>query len=81
MEQKDISYAAFEGEMTRAEMRDKRKDRIIALLAIIILISNLAWLWFFNQFDISDSVVTVDSESEGHANYIGNDGDITNGEP
>lgn len=80
-EHKDVPFIAFESEMTKAEMREKRKDRIIALLAIIILISNMAWLWFFSQFDITDSQVTVDSQSTGHANYIGQDGDITNGEP
>jgi hypothetical protein len=81
MQNKDVPFNAFEGEMVRAEIRDKRKDRIIALLAIIVLISNMAWLWFFSQFDITDSTVTVDSTSAGNANYIGQDGDITNGEP
>lgn len=79
MEHKDIPYIAFESEMTKAEMREARKDRIIALLAMIILITNMAWLWFFSQFDITDSEVTVDSQSAGNANYIGQDGDITNG--
>lgn len=79
MEHKDIPYIAFESEMTKAEMREARKDRIIALLAIIILITNMAWLWFFSQFDISDTAVTLDSQDEGTNNYVGNDGDINNG--
>lgn len=79
--EKDVPYIAFESEMAKAEMREKRKDRIIALLAIIILISNMAWLWFFSQFDIADTAVTLDSQDEGTNNYVGNDGDITNGEP
>lgn len=81
MEHKDIPYIAFESEMARHERTVKRLLIALALAIVMLFVSNVAWLLFFNQFDISDSVVTVDSESEGHANYIGNDGDITNGEP
>ena len=79
MNEKDVPYIAFESEMAKAEVREKRKDRIIALLAIIILISNMAWLWFFSQFDISDSTVTLDSQDDGTNSYIKNGGEITNG--
>ena len=75
-----VSYAAFEGEMTRHEISEKRKDRIIILLIFLLFLSHIAWLWFFNQFDITDTTVTVDSQDEGRAGYIGNSGVINNGE-
>lgn len=78
-EKDDLLYAAFEGEMTRAEMRDKRKDRIIALLIIIVLVSNLAWLCFFDRFNFTSETVSQELDS-GNANYIGADGTINNGE-
>lgn len=80
--EKDVPYIVFESEMTKAEMREARKDRIIALLAIIILVINMAWLYMFNQYDISSESYTVDSGDEGVSNYLeaGNDGEINNGE-
>ena len=77
--QKDVPYIVYEGEQVRNEMREKRKDRVILVLIVALLLSNMAWLWFFNQFDISDTQVTLDSQDEGTNNYVGNDGDITNG--
>ena len=77
--QKDVPYIVYEGEQVRNEMREKRKDRIILVLIVAVLLSNMAWLWFFNQFDISDTQVTLDSQDEGTNNYVGNNGDINNG--
>jgi len=79
MNERDVPYIVFESEMVKAETRDKRKDRIIALLAMIILISNMAWLWFFNQFDFKSQTVKMDTEEGGDNSYIGNDGEINNG--
>ena len=77
--EKDVPYIVFEGEMARHERTIKRL--IVALLLTIALLfaSNLAWLWFFNQFDISDTTVTLDSQDEGINSYIKNGGEITNG--
>lgn len=66
-----VPYAAFEGEQMRAEIREKRKDRIILALIIAMLLNNLAWLWFFNQFDFASDMVTLDSSEEGNASYMG----------
>lgn len=76
-----VPFSAFEGEQTRAEIRDKRKDRIIVVLIITILLNNLAWLWFFNQFDIATDTVTQGTDA-GDNSYIGAgaSGYITNGE-
>ena len=54
----------------------------IALIICIALIfvSNACWLYAWCQYDYSsEEVVTVDGK-DGIANYIGNDGDIVNGE-
>ena len=56
----------------------------IALIVCICLIfaSNAAWLYAWMQYDYSseETVVDVNSDDGGNANYIGNDGDIVNGE-
>jgi hypothetical protein len=77
---KDVPYIVYEAEAARHERTVKRL--IIALIISIVLIfaSNAAWLWFFNQFDITSEEVTVDGTQKGNANFIGEDGEINNGE-
>lgn len=76
---KDVPYIVFEGEMARHERTVKRLVAAILVCIFLLFASNAAWLFFFGQFDISDSAVTVDSSAAGSANYIGENGDITNG--
>lgn len=59
----------------------KKMFWIIIILIITIVINNIAWVWYINQFDfVSDyEMVELDTEGEGVNNYIGNDGDINNG--
>jgi hypothetical protein len=56
----------------------------IALIICICFIfaSNAAWLYCWMQYDYSseETIVDVNSDDGGNANYIGNDGDIVNGE-
>ena len=75
-----VPYIVFEGEQARHERTIKRL--VIALLISIVLLftSNVAWLWFFNQFDITSEEITVDGTQAGNANFIGEDGVINNGE-
>lgn len=77
---KNIPYIAFEAEMARHERTIKRL--LVALIAVIIMLfaSNVAWLWFFNQFDFQTETVMFDTEDGGDNSYIGNDGVINNGE-
>lgn len=81
MERNEIPYIAFEAEMARHERMIKRL--LVALVASIFLlfISNVAWLWFFNQFDIATDTVTQGTDA-GDNSYIGAgaSGYITNGE-
>ena len=64
--------------------KDVRLERVIKrlwvlVLALIILLctSNAAWIWWESQFE----EVRIEQENEsGYNNFIGNDGDIYNGE-
>ena len=79
--EKDIPYIAFESMMARYERHTKRL--IIALIIAIALMffSNAAWLIAWCQYDYSSATSSVQVDAkDGVANYIGNDGDITNGE-
>lgn len=84
MEEKQITvpYIVYEGEMARAERRQKHNFILILVLIAALLFSNLGWLYAWMQYDYveTDNSIIVDGGDRGIANYIGNDGDINNGE-
>lgn len=81
MDNKDVPYIVYEGSMARAERHIKRLVIALIVAIVMICVSNIAWLYLWNSYEyVGDSqAVTVDSDG-GNANYIGNDGDISNGE-
>lgn len=80
MENNMIPFAVYESMQVKDERVIKRL--IIALIISVCLIfaTNAIWLWVWLQFDYVIEEVEVDSEEGGDANYIGNDGNIYNGE-
>ena len=79
MERNEIPYIAFEAEMARHERTINRLLKALVVAIGLLFISNIAWLWFFNQFDYASDMVTLDSRDAGNACYIGADGVIDNG--
>ena len=81
MERNEIPYIAFEAEMARHEREKLRLIKALVIAVLIIFVSNMAWLWFFNQFDIATDTVTQGTDA-GDNSYIGAgaSGYITNGE-
>lgn len=83
MNQETVPYIVHEGIMARHERMMRRL--VIALLISVALIfaSNAIWLYAWSQYDYTSSsstnTVKIDGK-DGIANYIGNDGDITNGD-
>lgn len=87
MEEKmaQIPFVAHEGSLTRMERIIKRLVFALVITILLMLASNALWLYAWMQYDYSSdatttetSTVTVDGK-DGVANYIGNDGDISNG--
>ena len=79
MDDNRVPYIVFEGEMARHERTTKRLVIALIISISLIFISNIAWLWFFNQFDITSEDIIVDGTQQGNANFIGEDGVINNG--
>lgn len=54
---------------------------IISLLIIVLFLSNMAWLWYFSQYDFNSEETTIDG-GNGTATYLENSesGDINYGE-
>lgn len=76
----DVPYIVHESAMARNERTLKRMIVALAIAVVLLFATNAAWLYVWNQYDYESEVVTVDSEDGGNANYIGNNGDINNGE-
>lgn len=69
--EREIPYIAFEAEMARYERTIKRLLIALVVAILLIFVSNIAWLWFFNQFDIEGETVQLESHEEGNASYMG----------
>jgi cell division septal protein FtsQ len=77
-EQMTVPYIVYESAMARNERHIRRLVIALIIAFVMIVASNLAWLYVWNSYEyVGDSSVSV--EGEGNANYIGNDGDISNG--
>lgn len=75
-----VPYIVYEGEMARQERMVKRLFIALVFSVFVILATNAVWIWIWNQYDYSSESTVIDLEtSDGHANYIGNDVEITNG--
>ena len=80
MDQKSIPYFVHEGMMVRMERTIKRLWIALIIVAAMMFASNAAWLYAWMQYDYVDMDRSIDINADnGTANYIGNDGDITNG--
>ncbi len=78
--QENVSYFVHEGIMARMERTVKRLWIALIIAVILIFVSNGMWLYAWMQFDYVDTDRSIDINADnGTANYIGNDGDITNG--
>ena len=75
-----VPYIVHESAMARAERTTKRLWITILTLIFLLVGSNCAWLWWSNQWETVESWEITQENEGGYNNYIGNDGDIVNGE-
>ena len=79
-----VPYVVHESAMSRAERHTRALIWVIVLLIVLLVGTNVGWLIYNSQFEVleettTETTVTQDNAS-GYNNYIGNDGDIVNGE-
>ena len=46
---------------------------------MLLVLTNGMWLWTWNQYDYVEDYTSVEADDGSNANFIGGDGDITNG--
>ena len=74
---KDVPYIAHESAVARLERVIKRLWVLVLVLIVLLAASNAAWLYYESSFE----EIRIEQENEsGYNNFIGNDGDIYNGE-
>ena len=72
-----IPYIVHEGDMARLERVIRRLWIALIILIVALLGTNAAWIYYESQWE----TVSITQENEdGYNNFIGNDGDIYNGE-
>lgn len=75
--QEPVPYRVHNEDMARLERTIKRLWILLILVIALLCASNAAWIWYESQFE--DIVVTQENE-DGYNSFIGNDGDIYNGQ-
>lgn len=72
-----VPFVVHENMRAQMDSANRRLMRVIVLLIVLLVGSNLAWMIYEGQYE----TVRVEQENErGINNFIGNDGDIYNGE-
>ena len=75
---KDVPYIVHEGAVARLERVIKRMWVLVLSLIILLVASNGAWIWWESKYQTIETTITQEN-ADGYNNYIGNDGDIVNG--
>ena len=74
-----VPYVVHESDMARQERTIKRLWILLLVIVGLFVGSNVWWIWRESQF--ADEYYEITQENEdGYNNFIGNDGDIYNGE-
>lgn len=70
---------SFAMEILQDYKKANKRMFVIVIILIIALIGSIGYtIYLLNDIGYEDTIVTQKNE-EGYNNYIGNDGDITNG--
>ena len=75
-EKLSVPYFVHEGELARQERHIKRLLVILAIMLALFTLSNLAWLYVWNQYEYIDetetTTTTIDAQQDGEGvNIVG----------
>ena len=75
-----IPYVAHQSAAARQERQIRRMWIALIVAIALMFFTNMIWVGVFSSYDYSSEEIIVDAEDDGDANYIGQDGNIYNGE-
>lgn len=78
----DIPFVVYQATAARQERQIRRMWIVILFLICALIGTNIAWVVYENSFKdvVTSEEIIVDAQENGIANYIGQDGNIYNGE-
>lgn len=81
MEQKYIPYLAFESAQIRLERTNRRLFILCIILILLLLATNIGWLYYESQFSTNESTeVSQDIDTGNGDAFIAGIGDVIYGE-
>lgn len=75
-EVQQIPYIAYEAECSRHDRNVRRLVLVIVLCVCLLVISNLAWLYVWQQYDYEEEIIEYTQDGRG-INIIGNENEAT----
>lgn len=69
MDDKNVSYIAYESAMARLERTNKRLFIICLILIISLIGTNGAWLYYESQF-VDEFTIDAEQVTDGGNNYV-----------
>jgi uncharacterized paraquat-inducible protein A len=75
-----VPYIAHQSAAARQERQIRRMWIALIVAIALMFFTNMIWVGVFSSYDYSSEEIIVDAEDNGNANYIGQDGNIYNGE-
>lgn len=79
MNENTIPYIAHESAMTRMERVIKRLWILCIVLIVLLVGTNIAWLYYESQFEDTTMTITQEVEADDNGRAIINDGVHING--
>lgn len=76
-ENKSVPYIVYESEAARHERTVKRFIIAIVVAFVLIVLTNIAWLIAWNQYDYTSEETIYTQDGQG-TNIIGNDNEVVN---
>lgn len=74
-----ISRYAFERMQAKDERNDHWRNVIILTLIILLVATNVMWLFVWNQYDYVDEDYSIDAQQDGYGVNIVSGGDLDYG--
>lgn len=75
----NVPYIVHESSLARMERINRRLWIALILVICLFVATNAGWIWYESQWEVVETEITQENDG-GYNNYIGNDGDIYNGE-
>ena len=66
---RDIPYVVLESEMVRQERIHKRDFIEKLVLIILLVVTNLGWLWYESQWEYIETTESVEQEIEADGDF------------